>query len=178
MSSPRVPASDEVGTRKSACRIAEIVQFSCQQERTPDGVEKFVCSPIPRIFRICPGRPAVELTRYVSIDPLTGHVEIPSSTSHQLPKGKPWRDIVHYTSFTRSVSGLCSRKAHQLLSAAFLSPMTSPWVVPVIESEHKSMILTHRSFQASVSGFPNISQHVPKSPLCVHNCGDCSTLSS
>ncbi|OBZ78297.1 hypothetical protein A0H81_02441 [Grifola frondosa] len=54
------------------CRLAEIVQYSCDAEVTSEGQPQLRCWPIPRIFRICPGRPAVELTRFVDVDAQTG----------------------------------------------------------------------------------------------------------
>lgn len=69
----------------------------------------------------CPGRPAVEITRFVETDTTTGQVKLPAearyvyfistvrgtpaavclranhrSHSQKLPKGKPWRDIQKY----------------------------------------------------------------------------------
>ncbi|KAI0067453.1 hypothetical protein BV25DRAFT_1819797 [Artomyces pyxidatus] len=73
------------------CRIAEIVQYSC--ENTEAG--QLHCFPIPRIFRMCPGRPAVEITRFVNIDLETGAVEIPPA-DQALPKAKVWRDVVTF----------------------------------------------------------------------------------
>ncbi|KAI0070761.1 hypothetical protein K474DRAFT_1607774 [Panus rudis PR-1116 ss-1] len=75
------------------CRIAEILQYSCDEEEVTSGTPRFHCWPLIRIFRICPGRPAVELTRLVNVNSSTGAIELPSPSSQQLPKGKPWRDI-------------------------------------------------------------------------------------
>ncbi|THH29239.1 hypothetical protein EUX98_g4938 [Antrodiella citrinella] len=83
---------------KPKCRLAEIIQYSCKEEYDADGVPTPRCWPVPRIFRLCPGRPAVEVTRYVNVDMKTGEIDIPSTLNHQLPKAKPWRDVKRYAS--------------------------------------------------------------------------------
>ncbi|CAL1709059.1 unnamed protein product [Somion occarium] len=79
------------------CRLAEIIQYSCDEEIVR-GNYTYHCWPIVRIFRLCPGRPAVELTRFVNVESSTGAIEVPSTSSEMLPKGKPWRDVVHHNS--------------------------------------------------------------------------------
>ncbi|ETW75871.1 hypothetical protein HETIRDRAFT_244204, partial [Heterobasidion irregulare TC 32-1] len=78
------------------CQIAEILQYSCDLQSGEDGRPQFHCFPVPRIFRICPGRPAIEITRTVKIDIATGEVNIPPESSQYLPKGKVWRDVDLY----------------------------------------------------------------------------------
>ncbi|KZP28093.1 hypothetical protein FIBSPDRAFT_689460, partial [Athelia psychrophila] len=78
------------------CRIAEIVQYTCDLEKEGNGRQRVHCFPIPRIFRICPGRPAVEITKFVNINEHTGETEIPAAASESLPKAKPWRDVVRH----------------------------------------------------------------------------------
>ncbi|KZT22725.1 hypothetical protein NEOLEDRAFT_1137499 [Neolentinus lepideus HHB14362 ss-1] len=78
------------------CRIAELMQYTCSQERTAHGESRLHCYPILRIFRMCPNRPAVEITKLVNFDSVTGKVEIPAEASQILPKGKPWRDVTRY----------------------------------------------------------------------------------
>ncbi|EPS97974.1 hypothetical protein FOMPIDRAFT_1127382 [Fomitopsis schrenkii] len=80
----------------SKCRLAEIVQYKCDLDVGEQGEPQVHCWPVPRIFRICAGRPAVELTRFVHMDLNTGEVTLPPETSQQLPKGKPWRDVIRY----------------------------------------------------------------------------------
>ncbi|KAL1918846.1 uncharacterized protein VTP21DRAFT_2868 [Calcarisporiella thermophila] len=46
---------------KEECRLAEIVQYQCKL--VPN---KIVCSPFPRLFRICPGKPTIEVTHAYS----------------------------------------------------------------------------------------------------------------
>ncbi|KNZ76937.1 hypothetical protein J132_10884 [Termitomyces sp. J132] len=91
----------------SPCRIAEIVQFSCRQHHKGND-----CYPIPRFFRICPGRPAVEITKFVDFNEATGLVQVPTSSrylifacvlnsTHLLSRNipvhaKPWRDIIRH----------------------------------------------------------------------------------
>ena len=113
------------------CRIAEILQYSCDLEDDGRGRPQYHCWPVPRVFRMwvhalrdfnryvdrqlcrCPGRPAVEITRFVDVDMTSGEIRLPHETryatpvgpstrgaplmdvafSHALPKGKPWRDI-------------------------------------------------------------------------------------
>ncbi|KAF9456870.1 hypothetical protein BDZ94DRAFT_1176770 [Collybia nuda] len=74
------------------CQIAEIVQYTCEIESN-GGMN---CFPIPRIFRLCSGRPAVEITRLVNIDMETGEVEVPADPSKIIVKGKAWRDVTRY----------------------------------------------------------------------------------
>ncbi|KXN84117.1 hypothetical protein AN958_00442 [Leucoagaricus sp. SymC.cos] len=66
------------------CRIAEIVQYSCNVERDANGNPQTHCFPIPRIFKLCRGRPAVEITKLVDIDLATGEVIIPPDASRSV----------------------------------------------------------------------------------------------
>ncbi|EMD34799.1 hypothetical protein CERSUDRAFT_54517 [Gelatoporia subvermispora B] len=86
-------AQSSIAPQPGKCRIAELVQYSCGDEANSKGERQFHCWPIPRIFRICPGRPAVELTRYAEVDVNTGEVTIPPESRRVLPKGKQWRDV-------------------------------------------------------------------------------------
>ncbi|GAK64083.1 uncharacterized protein PAN0_004d2292 [Moesziomyces antarcticus] len=45
------------------CRLAELTQYHCDLHPT-----RVVCQPIDRIFRICKGRPAVEVSHIVEFD--------------------------------------------------------------------------------------------------------------
>ncbi|PWN43544.1 hypothetical protein IE81DRAFT_346536 [Ceraceosorus guamensis] len=47
----------------AGCRLAELVQYDCALKG-----EQVVCKPIERIFKVCSGRPAVEVTRVVEWD--------------------------------------------------------------------------------------------------------------
>ncbi|KAJ7151074.1 hypothetical protein C8R46DRAFT_1123177 [Mycena filopes] len=76
------------------CRIAEITQYSCEPTKDRFGRVVVHCVPIPRLFRICPNRPAVEVTRSLNIDLATGFVEMPRALGENLPRGKPWRDVI------------------------------------------------------------------------------------
>ncbi|KAI0264725.1 hypothetical protein BC834DRAFT_813069, partial [Gloeopeniophorella convolvens] len=75
------------------CRVAEILQFSCPIETSGNGAQRFHCFPLPRLFKLCPGQPAVEITRTVKIDASTGEVDIPEDADQQLPKAKLWKDV-------------------------------------------------------------------------------------
>ena len=46
-----------------ACPLAELVQYHCQLQ-----TRKVVCLPVERVFRMCPRRPAVEVTHLVEYD--------------------------------------------------------------------------------------------------------------
>ncbi|KIP09907.1 hypothetical protein PHLGIDRAFT_85836 [Phlebiopsis gigantea 11061_1 CR5-6] len=89
-------SSNTTSTAETKCRIAELIQYSCEREQDASGASQFHCWPITRVFRICPGRPAVEITRYVDADVTTGEVKLPHDSDQQLPKGKLWRDVYRY----------------------------------------------------------------------------------
>ncbi|CAE6338900.1 unnamed protein product [Rhizoctonia solani] len=74
------------------CRIAELEQFKCTPVIEPNGT-RVHCTPIPRIFRICPNRPAVEITTLVQTDPLSGEWIITSDAMNTLPRTTAWRDM-------------------------------------------------------------------------------------
>ncbi|KAF7326347.1 hypothetical protein MVEN_02621000 [Mycena venus] len=78
------------------CRIAEIMQYSCVPKKNEFGHHTVHCVPIPRLFRICPDRPAVEVTRVLNVDLTTGEVELPRALGQKLPNGKAWRDVTRY----------------------------------------------------------------------------------
>ncbi|WFD39757.1 uncharacterized protein MJAP1_002738 [Malassezia japonica] len=46
-----------------ACALAELVQFHCQLQH-----HRILCQPVERVFRMCPRRPAVEVTQLVEYD--------------------------------------------------------------------------------------------------------------
>ncbi|KAG8216558.1 hypothetical protein J3R82DRAFT_6739, partial [Butyriboletus roseoflavus] len=91
-----------------------LVQYSCEPEKVSGGEIRTHCFPFSRIFRICPHRPALEVTRYITIDAKTGEIEIPDEPrfvlrpfpnywwqdddpwNSSLLKGKPWRDVHLY----------------------------------------------------------------------------------
>jgi len=79
---------------KQGCSIAEILQYDCPIQTNEKGQLRYTCYPIPRIFRICQGRPAVEITKLVNIDMATGEVDVSNESSQKLPKVKPWRDVL------------------------------------------------------------------------------------
>ncbi|KAJ7871349.1 hypothetical protein B0H13DRAFT_2060633 [Mycena leptocephala] len=89
-----MPEKDASADSESKCRIAEITQFSCEPKKNQWGRPEVHCVPIPRLFRICPDRPAVEVTRVLNVDLTTGHVKVPQTLGEKLPSGKAWRDVV------------------------------------------------------------------------------------
>ncbi|KIM42127.1 hypothetical protein M413DRAFT_26942 [Hebeloma cylindrosporum] len=84
--------------KESGCRIAEILQYTCvvKKSRVINMPPRTVCYPIPRILKLCPGRPAVEITKFVELDAKTGEVEIPAGFSADSVKGRPWREVIRY----------------------------------------------------------------------------------
>ncbi|KAN0111694.1 hypothetical protein V8E52_008255 [Russula decolorans] len=76
------------------CQIAEILQFSCEMQATKHERQQFHCFPTPRLFMLCRGQPAVEITRIVKLDPSTGEVNVPRDVRERLPKAKQWKDIL------------------------------------------------------------------------------------
>ncbi|KAK0445154.1 hypothetical protein EV421DRAFT_1797945 [Armillaria borealis] len=72
--------------KQKGCQIAEIVQYSCKPSKTKEGKRVVDCFPIVRLFRICAGRPAVEITRVVTISD-QGEVIIPSNIESVPSKG-------------------------------------------------------------------------------------------
>ncbi|KAI0292897.1 hypothetical protein BC826DRAFT_911193 [Russula brevipes] len=76
------------------CQIAEILQYSCEVQTRGHGFQQFHCFPVPRIFMLCQGQPAVEITRVVKMDTSTGEVDVPRDVVQRLPKAKQWKDII------------------------------------------------------------------------------------
>ncbi|EFI26782.1 hypothetical protein CC1G_15705 [Coprinopsis cinerea okayama7 len=64
-------------------------------EETKRGKPRLQCYQIPRIFRICPNKPAVEVTRFTDIHPRTGEVEL--ERPPESIRGKHWNDVVKFT---------------------------------------------------------------------------------
>ncbi|KAJ8073734.1 hypothetical protein PM082_012012 [Marasmius tenuissimus] len=84
---------EEEGSRlDSKCHIEEIMQYSCDASISQGGKPLIRCFPISRLFRICQGKPAVEITRVVDVD-ADGAVSLPKDISSILPSGKPWREV-------------------------------------------------------------------------------------
>ncbi|KAF8189972.1 hypothetical protein K438DRAFT_1592805 [Mycena galopus ATCC 62051] len=88
MGKKRIPRDPE-----GECRIAEITQYNCVPKYKGGPI---VCVPIPRLFRICPNWPAVEVTRVLNVDLATGDVEIPRDLEQKLPPGKTWANVIRY----------------------------------------------------------------------------------
>ncbi|KIK02888.1 hypothetical protein K443DRAFT_131663 [Laccaria amethystina LaAM-08-1] len=93
LSSSSTPSKEDAGFR---CRIAEIVQYTCGLEINSEGKPQLHCFPIPRLFRMCRGRPSVEITTLIKIDMASGEVEIPPESSQLSIRGQAWRDVTRY----------------------------------------------------------------------------------
>ncbi|KDR68454.1 hypothetical protein GALMADRAFT_257187 [Galerina marginata CBS 339.88] len=81
---------------KSECIIAEILQHTCQLKTARNGSQSIHCFPIPRILKICPGRPAVEITKFVNINHKNGEIELPSNLNLDTIKARPWKEVTRY----------------------------------------------------------------------------------
>ncbi|KAG7091973.1 hypothetical protein E1B28_008362 [Marasmius oreades] len=80
---------------ETKCYVSEIMQYSCDLAMSQGGKPLIRCFPISRLFRICQGIPAVEITRVADVDD-KGMVRIPQDVSAALPTGKPWREVTRY----------------------------------------------------------------------------------
>ncbi|KAJ3503441.1 hypothetical protein NMY22_g18250 [Coprinellus aureogranulatus] len=79
------------------CRLAEILQYMCNLEFDKKSrKQQLVCTQVPRIFRLCPGRPAVEVTRVADINMATGEVTVSEANLAQI-KAKDWINVERYT---------------------------------------------------------------------------------
>jgi len=72
------------------CRIAEVLQYDCTVK---EGEKGPTCFPFPRVFRLCPGKPVVEITAFVDVDMNTGEVTVPDNVGDIWPKTRPFRDF-------------------------------------------------------------------------------------
>ncbi|KAJ2922146.1 hypothetical protein H1R20_g14952, partial [Candolleomyces eurysporus] len=78
------------------CRLAEIVQYTCSLERDKrTGKQQLLCTQLPRIFKLCPGKPAVEVTRVADVNLATGEVDVPEALPSQI-KAKEWTSVIRY----------------------------------------------------------------------------------
>ncbi|GAW03990.1 hypothetical protein LENED_005750 [Lentinula edodes] len=82
-----------IGSEK--CQMVEIIQYSCELERSQTEGPVVRCFPWSRLFRICPGLPAVEMTKFLNVDE-GGVVELPADINP--PSGKPWNRVVRHDS--------------------------------------------------------------------------------
>ncbi|KAF9475724.1 hypothetical protein BDN70DRAFT_883350 [Pholiota conissans] len=88
--------SRDLTPKKSECRIAEIVQHTCHLAPNRRGEQIMQCFPILRIFRLCKGQPAVEITKFVNVDPKDGGIEIPAGFRTKAIQARPWREVIRY----------------------------------------------------------------------------------
>ncbi|SOV08982.1 putative protein [Ustilago sp. UG-2017a] len=71
----------------SGCRLAELTQHYCDFH-----MNRAVCHPIDRIFRICKGRPAVEVSHIVEFDE-QGKPYLPPHLSEAMPPSSHWHEL-------------------------------------------------------------------------------------
>ncbi|SPO32229.1 related to putative protein [Ustilago trichophora] len=69
------------------CRLAELTQYHCDYH-----ANRVVCQPIDRIFRICKGRPAVEVSHIVEFDE-DGKPYLPPHLSEAMPPSSHWHEL-------------------------------------------------------------------------------------
>jgi Mitochondrial export protein Som1 len=109
---------------KKKCRITEILQYTCPTEQDEEGRFRYLCYPIPRIFRMyvslawshrsysnnlfkrCQDRPAVEITKRIHIDINTGQVDL----SQELRLVLCSFHFLDFTSFRKFSQGLLKGK--------------------------------------------------------------------
>ncbi|KAF8908428.1 hypothetical protein CPB85DRAFT_1436053 [Mucidula mucida] len=82
---------------KPDCEIQELVQFACHPSKSAPG--QIDCSPVVRFFRICVGRPAVEITKFVSITD-DGGVTVPRNIDVLIPKARSFSEIAKHETNT------------------------------------------------------------------------------
>ncbi|KII91134.1 hypothetical protein PLICRDRAFT_37830 [Plicaturopsis crispa FD-325 SS-3] len=92
------PGKQSNSNARTKCLLTEIVQFTCEAPALVNGQPKVHCFPVPRIFKTCPGRPAVEITTLVDIDLKTGEIDVTPEASETHPKARLWRDVTRYPS--------------------------------------------------------------------------------
>ncbi|CAG7847161.1 SubName: Full=Uncharacterized protein {ECO:0000313/EMBL:CCA66734.1} [Serendipita indica DSM 11827] len=77
---------------RPGCVLEQLTMFDCDRDilaRT--GIVK--CYPIPRVFRVCPNRPAVEVTALLEYKDASGEPTLPPDYLKRLPKGYSWDQI-------------------------------------------------------------------------------------
>ncbi|CBQ71042.1 conserved hypothetical protein [Sporisorium reilianum SRZ2] len=72
---------------KPDCRLAELTQYHCDLH-----TNRVVCQPIDRIFRLCKGRPAVEVSHIVEFDE-AGKPYLPDHLSEAMPPSSHWHEL-------------------------------------------------------------------------------------
>ncbi|PAV19066.1 hypothetical protein PNOK_0591000 [Pyrrhoderma noxium] len=81
--------SSSSNLEKEPCQIIEILQHICSLENKRGTAPEIHCFPVPRIFRLCPNQPGVEITRTVTVDSSTQDILLPPNAKHIHPNGKP-----------------------------------------------------------------------------------------
>ncbi|KAJ3967940.1 hypothetical protein EV361DRAFT_806437 [Lentinula raphanica] len=73
-----VSLSSAADWKSGDCQIMEIIQYNCELELSQTENPVIRCFPLSRMFRICSGRPGVELTRSLTVNE-DGVVELPTN---------------------------------------------------------------------------------------------------
>ncbi|PWZ01578.1 hypothetical protein BCV70DRAFT_149832, partial [Testicularia cyperi] len=81
-------ASSSSPSTPPGCKLAELVQYHCELRSK----SRLVCQPLDRIFRICPGRPAVEVTHIVEFDE-HGKPYLPRHLEEAMPPSQHWHEL-------------------------------------------------------------------------------------
>ncbi|EPQ26167.1 uncharacterized protein PFL1_06915 [Pseudozyma flocculosa PF-1] len=74
-------------TTTDGCRLSEMVQYHCRKRPN-----RIVCTPLDRVFRMCPGRPAVEVTHLVEFDQ-NGTPFLPDEFAEAMPPSQHWHEL-------------------------------------------------------------------------------------
>ncbi|PPQ92128.1 hypothetical protein CVT25_007959 [Psilocybe cyanescens] len=85
---------DSASKKEPDCVIAEILQHTCLVKTAYDGTISYHCFPIPRILKLCPGQPAVELTKFINIEMQSGEIDIPPNLSASSIKARSWKEVI------------------------------------------------------------------------------------
>ncbi|KIM34262.1 hypothetical protein M408DRAFT_19193 [Serendipita vermifera MAFF 305830] len=66
-----------VNTKDEGCKLEQLTMFDCDKETLEKkGIIK--CYPIPRVFRVCKNRPAVEVTSLLQYKDSSGDPVLPA----------------------------------------------------------------------------------------------------
>ncbi|KIY70865.1 hypothetical protein CYLTODRAFT_419402 [Cylindrobasidium torrendii FP15055 ss-10] len=85
-------ARKSLTSASAPCEVQEIVQYICLPNKFTRTVD---CSPLVRLFKVCSGQPAVEITKLASIAE-DGQVILPDLLTARLPVGKPYSKVVKH----------------------------------------------------------------------------------
>ncbi|PVG03388.1 hypothetical protein CPB86DRAFT_695707 [Serendipita vermifera] len=74
------------------CQLQQFTMFDCDREvfETRGTVK---CYPVPRIFRVCKGYPAIEVTSLLHYKDPSGEPVLPADYLKHLPRGDLWDNL-------------------------------------------------------------------------------------